>query len=82
MRVNMNIPDELVALIDAKAKSLYVNRTSWIVMALAQKLRDDGLLEKIPDMVDIMKAFKADEMQERSAACIERPQTRDNPPKE
>jgi metal-responsive CopG/Arc/MetJ family transcriptional regulator len=78
MRVNMNIPDELLSQIDAKAKALYVNRTAWIVMALAQKLREEGLVDKMPDMVDIMKKITLDEMQEQNADCIERPQARDN----
>lgn len=78
MRVNLNIPDELVAQIDARAKSLFVNRTAWIVMTLSQKLREDGLIEKMPDMVDIMRKINSDEMQEQNADCIERPQARDN----
>lgn len=78
MRVNLNIPDELVAQIDARAKSLFVNRTAWIVMTLSQKLREDGLIEKMPDMVDIMRKMNSDEMQEQNADCIERPQARYN----
>lgn len=82
MRVNMNIPDELVSQIDAKAKSLFVNRTAWIIMTLSQKLQQDCMVDKMPDMLEVFNRFSSDDMQERSAACIERPQTRDNPSSE
>lgn len=78
MRVNMVIPDDLLEKIDAKAKSLYVSRTAFVITTLAQKLKEDSVLEKMPDMVDIMKRFSPDDMQEQNADCIERPQTRDN----
>lgn len=55
MRVNINIPDELLSKIDDKAKSLYVNRTAWIVTALAQKLQSDEALENLPEMLSALK---------------------------
>ena len=78
MRVNMVIPDDLLEKIDAKAKSLYISRTAFVITTLAQKLKEDNLVEQMPDMVDIMKKITSDEMQEQNADCIERLQARDN----
>lgn len=35
MKVNMNIPDELLLQVDEMAKELYINRTSFFIMALS-----------------------------------------------
>lgn len=56
MRVNLNIPDDLLSQIDLKAKSLYVSRTAWIVMTLSQKLQQDELILNLPDMLRTMES--------------------------
>lgn len=60
MRVNLNIPDELVAQIDAKAKSLFVNRTAWIIMALSEKLKQDDALISLPAVLETMRSMTND----------------------
>ena len=34
MKINMNIPDELMSQVDDMSKELYINRTSFFIMSL------------------------------------------------
>lgn len=45
MRLGINLPDELVAQIDERAKSLYISRSAYIATALSQKLQSDKMLD-------------------------------------
>lgn len=60
MRININIPDELLAQIDSKAKSLFVNRTAWIIMALSEKLKQDDALISLPSVLEAMRSMTSD----------------------
>lgn len=55
MRININVPDELLAQIDKKAKSLGVNRTAYMVMTLSQAIRADEVSLVLPEMQKMMK---------------------------
>lgn len=58
MRLNINISEDLLALVDERAKSLYVSRSAYIAMALVQKMKSDDVLAKRPAVrcVDDLKA--------------------------
>lgn len=48
-KINMNLPDELINKLDEKAKSLYMTRTSYVIMALTQKIQSDEVVESLPE---------------------------------
>lgn len=51
MRLNYNCPDELVAKIDARAKELAMNRSSYMNMALARQLESEELMKNLPRLI-------------------------------
>jgi isochorismate hydrolase len=58
MRINLNIPDELVKTIDEKAKSLNLNRTAYIVMTLSTYFKQEKAMDSISDMDKLIKEIK------------------------
>jgi hypothetical protein len=50
----MNIPDELLAQIDKKAKLLNVSRTAYVVMTLSQQLHADEAMQILPELQKMM----------------------------
>lgn len=55
MRLGINLPDELVAQIDERAKALYISRSAYIATALSQKLQSDKMLDNMPELMQTMK---------------------------
>ena len=55
MRVNVNLSEELVRQIDEKAKALFVSRSAYITMALAQKMQADDAITMLPDMSRLLQ---------------------------
>jgi len=64
MRINLNIPDELVKTIDKKAKSLNLNRTAYVVMTLSKYLQQEDLMDVFPEFVKMVKAEQAKQLAE------------------
>jgi isochorismate hydrolase len=58
MRINLNIPDELVKTIDEKAKSLNLNRTAYVVMTLSTYFKQEKAMDSISDMDKLIKEIK------------------------
>lgn len=58
MRINMNIPDELLKKIDEKSAELYMTRTSYFIMAVTQKLQSDEVIESLPDIKNALKQIE------------------------
>lgn len=54
IRVNLNIADDLLKKIDARAKSLCINRSAYINLALARQVEVDNMTSSMPDMLEIM----------------------------
>lgn len=50
MRLNMNVPDDLLKQIDEQAENLKINRTAYIVMSMAQKVQADKVMNAMPDL--------------------------------
>lgn len=55
MRINLNIPDELVKIIDKKAKDLNINRTAFVVMSLSQYFQQGDAMDSIYKMLELMQ---------------------------
>lgn len=55
MRLGINLPDELVAQIDERAKALYISRSAYIATALSQKLQSDKMMDNMPELMKTMK---------------------------
>ena len=55
MKITINMPDDLLKDVDEKANSMYLSRSSFINMALSQKLQQDKVLDNLPEM---LQAFK------------------------
>lgn len=66
MKVSLNISDDLVKMVDARAEALHITRTAWISMTISQKLQQDDVLDTLPELLRSMQ-----EMRERDAARIE-----------
>lgn len=54
MRITQNWPDELVSELDEQAASYGITRTSYVVMALKQKVQSEIMLRSMPDMQKLM----------------------------
>ena len=57
MRVNLQMPDDLVARIDAKAKELYISRTAYMIIACTQKLDSEDMLKRLPELKDSIQSL-------------------------
>lgn len=55
MKVNFNLPDELVAQIDERAKKMFITRTAWVITAISQKLQGDVMVEQLPEILRKMQ---------------------------
>jgi len=55
MRVNLNIPDELLKTLDKKAKELNINRSAFVVMSLSQHFQQDDAMDSINKMLKLMQ---------------------------
>jgi len=57
MRVNINLPEELVKIIDLKAKALYLSRSGFIASVMSQKIDADELLQRLPELQELVKQY-------------------------
>ena len=55
MRINLNFPDDLVTVVDARAKALNISRTAWIAMAVSQRIQADDAMANAPQLVQSMQ---------------------------
>lgn len=55
MRVNLSIPDELVAQIDERCRELCVNRSAYICMSMKRQMEQEKALQSLPDMLATMQ---------------------------
>lgn len=60
MTINVSLDEKLIEKIDERAKAMYISRSAYISMALAEKMRQDDLVANIPEMISLMKDFKSD----------------------
>ncbi len=55
MRVNMNVPDELIKRLDAYAKSHYMTRSSVMCQACDEYLTAKEVVNFMSQLLDVMK---------------------------
>lgn len=58
MRVTINLPDELLSRVDKGADKLFISRSAYIATALAQKLQQDEVIEKMPDFMSEIRELR------------------------
>ena len=56
MRINLNIPDELLSKIDNEAKSMYVSRTAWIVTLISNYMQGKDSLTALNNFAKLIEA--------------------------
>lgn len=58
------LPNRLIAEMDEQRDKLNISRTAYICMALTEKLKNDKMLEQVPEMLKTIKELaNADESQ-------------------
>jgi len=73
-RVNLSLPSEVVEIADKVASSLHISRSAFVSMAITQQANAFTFMDKLPELLDSMKALQAlaaqsPETVERSAAA-------------
>ena len=58
MRINMNMPEELVKKVDERAKELYLSRSAFITRAVSEKLQADDVVKIMPDVLSAITNLK------------------------
>lgn len=58
-RVNVNLPNDLIDQVDSYAGRMNINRTSAICVLLSQALKQEELISRFPDMLNLLKDAKA-----------------------
>lgn len=59
MRININIPDDLIGQIDARAEKLFLSRSAYVSMTMAKAIQQDIVIEAMPDMLEMMKQLQS-----------------------
>lgn len=59
MRVNVNLPEEIVRRADERAKELFLSRSAYITMCISRKLDEDRVLDSLPDLKVAMAQLSA-----------------------
>ena len=63
IKINMNLPEDILEKTDKKAKQLGISRTAFITMTLSEKLMQTDLMDSLPQMLETLKNFKENEKQ-------------------
>lgn len=58
MRININIPDDLITQIDERAEKLFLSRSAYVSMTMARAIQQDNLLDSVPEMLDFIRQFQ------------------------
>lgn len=54
MRINMHIPDDLLAEIDRQAQQMHVNRTAWVIMVISHHIQSNAIVSHLPELLKRM----------------------------
>lgn len=55
MRVNVSMSDDLLKMVDSAAKEMYVSRSAFIAMAVAEKIKSDTVVKIMPELMELAK---------------------------
>lgn len=59
MRVQLVMPDDLVAQVDEFAKRYGVSRSAYMVMTMSQKVQSEQVMQSMPELQSMMTAMQA-----------------------
>lgn len=51
MKLGISLKDEIVGKIDQRTESLGISRSAFIAMAVTEKIRQDEMVDSIPEML-------------------------------
>lgn len=57
-RVNVNLPNDLIDQVDSYATRMNINRTSAICVLLSQALKQEEVISRLPDMLNLLNDTK------------------------
>lgn len=55
VKVNINLPEDLLEKTDKRAKQLGITRTAFITMTISEKLMQTDVMESLPEMLASMR---------------------------
>ena len=55
MRVTVNLSEDLLKVVDERAKAMFVSRSAYISTALAQKMQADDAMKMLPEMAKTLQ---------------------------
>ena len=55
VKININIPEEILEKTDKRAKQLGISRTAFITMTISEKLMQNDLMDNLPTMMETIK---------------------------
>ena len=55
MKINISLPDAVLKKADEKAGQLGLSRSAFIAMAISEKVRQDEMMDMLPQMIEQMK---------------------------
>lgn len=58
MRVQLVMPDDLVAQVDQFAKRYGVSRSAYMVMTMSQKVQSEQVMQSMPELQSMMTAMQ------------------------
>lgn len=58
-RVNLSLPSEVVEIADRVASSLHISRSAFVSMAITQQANAFTFMDKLPELLDSVKALQA-----------------------
>ena len=58
-RVNLSLPSEVVDIADKVASSLHISRSAFVSMAITQQANAFTFMDKLPELLDSVKALQA-----------------------
>ena len=59
MRVQLVMPDDLVAQIDVFARRYGVSRSAYMVMSMSQKVQSEQVMQSMPELQTMMTTMQA-----------------------
>lgn len=62
-RVNITMPMELLEKVDMAADAMHLSRSSYIAVAVSQKIQQDEMMKQLPYLVHKMQSAEADTKQ-------------------
>ena len=66
-RINIQVPNELLELVDVAARSLNLSRSAWVCMAVSRQLQSESLINALPEFISLIKAEQSKQLLQDSS---------------